>query len=82
MALNPATLTEEIIDTFDAERISLGFDALSTFQKDGMRPLIESIATAVIEHVVANGVVTIQIGGVTVDPTTHANLVPITGGIT
>ena len=81
MAFNPATLTTEIINTFDAERIGLGFDPLTTHQKDGMTPLIESIATAVLAHIATNGVVTIPIGNVTVDPATHANLVPVTGGI-
>lgn len=61
MAFNPATLTTEIIDKFDTERIDLGFDPLTTHQKDGMIPLIESIATAVLAHIAANGVVSVTV---------------------
>ena len=58
MALNKDILVLEIVSLFETKRGTV----LSTQQKLDINPLIESIAEAVISHIIANGVVTVASG--------------------
>jgi hypothetical protein len=86
MALNATLLTTEIIDKLSAERVLNGQVALTTQQRDDLGVLAASIAQAVIEHIVTNGVVTLPLNSITTvvsGGTAGANtLLPAIGGIT
>ena len=72
MPMSSSTLKTEIL---------AAIDGLSEAQLADKDAFWDALAGAIIDHIVANGKVTIAIGGVVVDPGTHANLVPVIGSI-
>lgn len=72
MAMSATTLKNEILAAI------AGLSESELADKDAFW---DALSQAIIDHIVANGVVTIPIAGVTVDPGTHSNVAPINGSI-